>query len=372
MSWRGEASGIAAAKQHHDVVMTPNSYLYFDYYQSLDKANEPEAIGGYLPLERVYSYEPMPKELTADEARHIIGVQANIWTEYMPTFKQMQYMALPRMAALSEVQWSQPELKNYADFTSRLVDFTHLYDHLGYNYAKHLFNVDIHVDADTKWHEIVVHLTTTGDAEIRYTLDGTEPTADSQLYTGAIALQKSANICAAAFRDGKRSSVSRQKINFNKATACSVTLLQPTHKNYTYNGAATLTDGQLGDTGFGTGRWLGFCENDLEAVIDMQKPSVISHVEFNTCVDKGSWIFDARDIEVSVSQDGKTFKQVATKQLPALGENAADKVYTHKLDFQPTKARYVKLKAASERSIPEWHSGKGKPAFLFVDEISIM
>ena len=162
MSWRGEAGGIAAAKQHHDVVMTPNSYLYFDYYQSLDKANEPEAIGGYLPLERVYSYEPMPKELTADEARHIIGVQANIWTEYMPTFKQMQYMALPRMAALSEVQWSQPELKNYADFTSRLVDFTHLYDHLGYNYAKHLFNVDIHVDADTKWHEIVVHLTTTG------------------------------------------------------------------------------------------------------------------------------------------------------------------------------------------------------------------
>jgi len=371
MSWRGEAGGIAAAKQHHDVVMTPNSYLYFDYYQSLDKANEPEAIGG-LPLERVYSYEPMPKELTADEARHIIGVQANIWTEYMPTFKQMQYMALPRMAALSEVQWSQPELKNYADFTSRLVDFTNLYDHLGYNYSKHLFNVDIHVDADTKWHEIVVHLTTTGDAEIRYTLDGTEPTADSQLYTGAITLQKSANICAAAFRDGKRSSVSRQKINFNKATACPVTLLQPTHKSYTYNGAAALTDGLLGDTGFGTGRWLGFCENDLEAVIDMQKPSVISQVEFNTCVDKGSWIFDARDIEVSVSQDGKTFKQVAAKQLPALGENAADKVYTHKLDFQPTKARYVKVKAASERSIPEWHSGKGKPAFLFVDEISIM
>lgn len=104
----------------------------------------------------------------------------------------------------------------------------------------------------------------------------------------------------------------------------------------------------------------------------MQKPTNVSHVEFNTCVDKGSWIFDARDIEVSVSQDGKTFKQVAAKQLPALGENAADKVYTHKLDFLPTKARYVKVKATSERSIPEWHSGKGKPAFLFVDEISIM
>ena len=164
MSWRGEAGGIAAAKQDHDVVMTPNSYLYFDYYQSLDKANEPLAIGGYLPLQRVYSYEPMPQELTADEARHIIGVQANIWTEYMPTFKHMQYMALPRMAALSEVQWTQPQLKDYTDFTNRLIGLTHLYDRLGYNYAKHLYNVNIHIDSDTKWQEIVVHMTTAGDA----------------------------------------------------------------------------------------------------------------------------------------------------------------------------------------------------------------
>ena len=213
MSWRGESGGIAAAKQHHDVVMTPNSYLYFDYYQSLDKANEPLAIGGYLPLETVYSYEPMPKELTADEARHIIGVQANIWTEYMPTFKQMQYMALPRLAALSEVQWSQPALKDYNSFTNRLTEFTHLYDRLGYNYAKHLYNVAIHVDSDNKWREILIHMTTAGNAEIRYTLDGTEPTANSTLYTGAIVLQKSAKIRAAAFRDGKRSSVTSQDIS---------------------------------------------------------------------------------------------------------------------------------------------------------------
>lgn len=271
MSWRGESGGIAAAKQHHDVVMTPNSYLYFDYYQSLDKANEPLAIGGYLPLETVYSYEPMPKELTADEARHIIGVQANIWTEYMPTFKQMQYMALPRLAALSEVQWSQPALKDYNSFTNRLTEFTHLYDRLGYNYAKHLYNVAIHVDSDNKWREILIHMTTAGNAEIRYTLDGTEPTANSTLYTGAIVLQKSAKIRAAAFRDGKRSSVTSQDISFNKATACPVELLQPTHKNYTYKGGATLTDGLLGDKGFGTGRWLGFSGNDLEAVSTLSR-----------------------------------------------------------------------------------------------------
>lgn len=371
MSWRGESGGIAAAKQHHDVVMTPNSYLYFDYYQSLDKANEPLAIGGYLPLETVYSYEPMPKELTADEARHIIGVQANIWTEYMPTFKQMQYMALPRLAALSEVQWSQPALKDYTSFTNRLTEFTHLYDRLGYNYAKHLYNVAIHVDSDNKWREILIHMTTAGKAEIRYTLDGTEPTVNSTLYTGAIVLQKSAKIRAAAFRDGKRSSVTSQDISFNKATACPVELLQPTHKNYTYKGGATLTDGLLGDKGFGTGRWLGFSGNDLEAVIDLKQNTDVSSVSLNTCVDKGSWIFEARNIEVSVSADGKSFTKVASKSLPALEEQTPDNIYTYELTFPQTTTRYVKVTATSEHNIPEWHGGKGKPAFLFVDEISV-
>lgn len=371
MSWRGESGGIAAAKQHHDVVMTPNSYLYFDYYQSLDKANEPLAIGGYLPLETVYSYEPMPKELTADEARHIIGVQANIWTEYMPTFKQMQYMALPRLAALSEVQWSQLALKDYTSFTNRLTEFTHLYDRLGYNYAKHLYNVAIHVDSDNKWREILIHMTTAGKAEIRYTLDGTEPTVNSTLYTGAIVLQKSAKIRAAAFRDGKRSSVTSQDISFNKATACPVELLQPTHKNYTYKGGATLTDGLLGDKGFGTGRWLGFSGNDLEAVIDLKQNTDVSSVSLNTCVDKGSWIFDARNIEVSVSADGKSFTKVASKSLPALEEQTPDNIYTYELTFPQTTTRYVKVTATSEHNIPEWHGGKGKPAFLFVDEISV-
>ena len=371
MSWRGEAGGIAAAKQNHDVVMTPNSYLYFDYYQSLDKANEPQAIGGYLPLQRVYSYEPMPEELTAEEARHIIGVQANIWTEYMPTFKHMQYMALPRVAALSEVQWTQPQLKDYTDFTNRLIGLTHLYDRLGYNYAKHLYNVNIHIDSDTKWQELVVHMTTAGDAEIRYTLDGSQPTASSTLYTGAIHLQKSAKIRAAAFRNGKSSSVTAQDVTFNKATACPVKLLQPTHKSYTFNGGAALTDGLVGDKGFGTGRWLGFSGNDLEAVIDLKKPTEVSSVSLNTCVDKGSWIFDARNIEVSLSTDGVNFTSVAKHSLPAMEKNSADNINTYELKFSQTKARYIKVYATSEHNIPDWHSGKGKPAFLFVDEISV-
>ena len=100
MSWRGEKGGIEAAKQKHDVIMTPNTYLYFDYYQAKDIENEPFGIGGYLPMERVYSYEPMPASLTPEEQKYIKGVQANLWTEYIATFPHAQYMVLPRWAAL--------------------------------------------------------------------------------------------------------------------------------------------------------------------------------------------------------------------------------------------------------------------------------
>ena len=117
MSWRGVAGGIEAAKQKHDVIMTPNTYLYFDYYQTKDIANEPEAIGGYVPVETVYNYEPMPADLTPEEQKYIIGVQANLWTEYIPTYSQVEYMELPRMAALSEIQWTMPCLL----YTSRCV-----------------------------------------------------------------------------------------------------------------------------------------------------------------------------------------------------------------------------------------------------------
>ena len=123
MSWRGEAGGIEAARQQHNVIMTPNTYLYFDYYQAKDTDSEPLAIGGYLPMERVYSYEPMPSALSPEEQKFITGVQANLWTEYIPTMAQAQYMVLPRMAALCETQWSAPEKKqDYQGFLKRTRD----------------------------------------------------------------------------------------------------------------------------------------------------------------------------------------------------------------------------------------------------------
>ena len=135
MSWRGSAGGIKAVQLGHDVIMTPNDYCYFDYYQSEDTRHEPFAIGGFVPLEKVYSLNPTAS-LTEEQAKHILGTQANLWTEYIPTSEQVEYMVLPRMAALAEVQWTQLEKKDYTNFTTRLAGLIGLYRRDGLNYRE--------------------------------------------------------------------------------------------------------------------------------------------------------------------------------------------------------------------------------------------
>ncbi len=136
MSWRGMDGGIAAAKANHDVVMAPGSHTYFDHYQSRDKTTEPLAIGGFTPIDSVYAFEPVPPQLTATEAKHILGAQAQLWTEYMPNAKHVEYMAYPRMVALSEVLWSAKARRDYADFTGRLPTHLARLDALDVNYRK--------------------------------------------------------------------------------------------------------------------------------------------------------------------------------------------------------------------------------------------
>ncbi len=137
MSWRGEEGAIAAATQNHDAIMTPGGYCYFDHYQSEDVDNEPFAIGGFTNCEKIYTWNPVPDVLTDNQKKHIIGVQANVWTEYILDLQHIQYMVLPRMAALSEVAWSNNRDDNYDNFKKRLQFMFKRYDEAGYNYAKH-------------------------------------------------------------------------------------------------------------------------------------------------------------------------------------------------------------------------------------------
>lgn len=138
MSWRGTDGGIAAAKQNHYAIMTPGSHCYFDHYQA-DPKNEPLAIGGYTTLEKVYSYNPIPDTLTRKESKYILGTQANVWTEYMETPEHVEYMVLPRMAALSEVCWTYPIHKDWNSFQNRIKEHFKIYKELDYNYCDHPF-----------------------------------------------------------------------------------------------------------------------------------------------------------------------------------------------------------------------------------------
>ena len=372
MSWRGEAGGIEAARQHHPVIMTPNTYLYFDYYQTKDVANEPEAIGGYLPLERVYGYEPMPRELSPEEQKYIIGVQANLWSEYIPTYRQVEYMELPRMAALSEVQWCAPEQKDFDAFIRRLQRLVGVYRLEGYNYAKVIYRVKKETKVDTAAHAIMVSLSTCDGAPVYYTLDGTAPTPQSARYERPIPIRQDAQLRAVAIRPGETTPEVAQTFHFNKATASPVSLETAPHRNYTFCGAQTLTDGvRATTTNYRNGQWLGFAGSDVVATVDLGKEQSVSRAELSYIVEKGDWIFAPRLIEVYGSTDGNHFSLLTAKDYPALTENDPNGLQSEQLSFPAASARYIKLRLVPEMKMPQWHPGAGSPAFIFLDEIGI-
>lgn len=371
MAWRGAGEGVKAAKMRHDVIMVPTTYFYFDYYQTNILDEEPLAIGGYVPIEKVYSFEPYQKELTAEENKHIIGLQANLWTEYITSFRHVEYMVLPRMAALSEIQWTQPQFKDYGDFLERMPKMFDIYDIYGYNYARHLFDVKANFLPDTAAGTLTVTLSTLDGANIHYTLDGTKPSANSPKYTGPLTLKENCTFKAAAIRPAGSSRVYTAEINLNKASLKPIALLQPLKAPYIFNGALNLVDGLTGNANYKTGRWIAFYGNDMEAVIDFKQPTEISSVEIHTCVEKGDWVFDARGFSVAVSDDGKNFTAVASEDYPVATPDSPNGVLAHKLTFEPRNARYLKVVALSERRIPDWHTGKGYTGFLFVDEIVV-
>lgn len=402
MSWRGEEGGIEAARQKHDVIMTPNTYLYFDYYQSLNTENEPDAIGGYLPLDRVYNYEPVNDAMLAEGlAPYIVGVQANCWTEYMPTFRQIEYMELPRMAALAEIQWTQRGTKDYDDFLQRTLRLMGLYDEQGYNYAQHIYDVRGQYGVDTEKRCITAELSSALPVDIYYTLDGTEPVnRASAVYDEPIEIRQDCQLSAATFRPAERrpgsaatrferSNIETASFSFNKATASPIVLMNAPAPRYTFTGGTALVDGIKGSgTNFQTGQWIGFNGTDLDAIIDLGSEQDITSVSLNTLVGKPDWIFDITGLEVAVcaatedvadlaqlaaaQDEAHAFHVVACQNYSVDTQTDADGIRTHTLTVDgDVKARYIRVKAPCLKAIPQWHTGRNLPAFIFVDEISV-
>ena len=245
------------------------------------------------------------------------------------------------------------------------------YDAEGYNYAKHVFNVTAEYTPNPADGTLDITLSTIDNAPIHYTLDGTEPTAASPLYEGVLKIKENADFSAIAVRPTGNSRVISEKINFSKSSMKPIVANQPVNKQYMFKGESTLVDGLKGNGNYKTGRWIAFYKNDMDMTIDLQQPTEISSVAISTCVEKGDWVFDARGFSVEVSDDGKNFTKVASEEYPAMEQSDKNGIYEHKLSFTPVKTQYVKVVALSESKIPEWHGGKGNPAFLFVDEITV-
>lgn len=372
MSWRGTEGGIAAAQRHNRAIMTPHYSLYFDYNQGEDPSKEPLSIGEYLPVKKVYDYEPIDPKLTPEQGKYILGAQANLWTEYIESPAHAEYMLLPRLAALAEVQWTAPEKKNYADFLKRLGNLLNYYQKEGYHYAKHVLGVTPVIQPAPKKDGIQVELLTVGDGKVYYTTDGTTPDATKTLYTQPIKLSNEVLLKSVAVHKDTISGVFSYQSLFNKATYKPIQLLTETNPKYTFGGATALVDAQIGEDSYIDGHWVGFPGRvGVEAVIDLGREEEISNLKTGSLSDTPNWIFPASEVAIYSSADGKNFQLITQQPLKIAQKTDPIKRVPISLNFAKTKTRYVKV-VLKGTVIPEWHEGKGTPALLFVDEIQLM
>jgi hexosaminidase len=367
MSWRGEEGGIAAAKAGHNVVMSPGAFCYFDHYQS-NNANEPLAIGGFLPLEKVYSYDPVPASLNTSEKKFILGVQANLWTEYIQNISQLEYMVFPRIAALSEVAWSRTDIKEFRAFVPRVTAHMALYDKMKINYSRALFEITPRYEPAPDGNGLLLHLSTYSMlGEIKFTRGGTEIDYKATLYTGAILISGEETIFAAVYDGRERiSPFFSQTFVANGALGKTVALHKAPAKAYNTGGALTLVDGITGRTPWTGSEWLGWWGDTLDAVIDLGKTDTIRSVRMVTLSDEGSWIYAPSKFEVYLSENGIDY--VPAKDESVLGSSQPDfRVFF----LQRRPARYIRVVAVGHGIIPQGKEGAGYPAWLFVSEIIV-
>lgn len=365
MSWRGEEGGIAAAKAGHYVVMSPGAYCYFDHYQSASPG-EPLAIGGFLPLEKVYSYHPVPASLSAEEKQFILGVQANLWTEYIGEWSKIQYMLFPRIAALSEAGWSQTEENDYSFFRKRLLTHFDLLDRMKINYAKSIFDVSGRIVPGDNGALNFALSTQDSSLTIKYAMGSDDDFQN--VYQSPLMIRQSQAIYAAAFRDGKQvSRTARWDFSCNLATGKIITLRKAPSPSYNSGGAMKLVDGQSGTYPWKGSDWLGWSGDTLDATIDLGKDTVISSIRIRTLYDPSSWIWQPVSFEAWTSEDGIHFSPAA------VSKTQPEKVSLKEMNLYllRTKARYVRVVAQPLSEIPAGNPGAGNAAWMFVSEIEV-
>lgn len=354
MLWRDPQIAKKASHEGHQIIMTPGRYCYFDQYQA-NPATEPEAIGGYLTLQKVYSFDPAPFDSIKD---NFIGGQGNVWVEYIPDFKHVEYMVFPRAIALSEVLWSDKQNINWENFKKRLSVQLEALSYQGVNYHKPGFELNMNQVVDSVNQKIKISF----DSEqvnpvIRYTLDGSLPNSNSNLYTDTIIIDKAVELKAAIFIDNLPKDIFTKNLGYHKAVGKSVQYLKP-WTSYPAGGETALTDGLIGGLTYSDDRWQGFT-NDLDVIIDMGEVTTLNSFSANFMQLIGPDVYMPEYVEVFGSVDGNSYKSLlkVENDVPKEHDRLIFKNFGGNLDN--AKVRYLKVFA------------KNQKGFIFTDELIV-
>lgn len=375
LSWRGEAGGIAAARQGHDVVMAPSPFVYFNYHQNYP-GSEPLGMGGFLPLKKVYRYEPVPAVLTLEEARHIIGGQGCLWGEVVETPAKVEYMVTTRMAALAENLWSPKEKKDWEDFMERMYGTqVKRYGAMGVNYHPGPDYVDCR--AEYRPENGAFRVTLEADVpgvEIRYTTDGSEPDAGSVLYTGPFDLRETVRLRAVLVRDGKVWSrqVSEHILGVHLAFGKKAVYAHPPRemRGRPAEEDRTLNDGLTGDYDHGRRMTRAFMGVDMDVTFDLEK-SVPFRTVIVSSLQSIRWpqLYHPEEIVVYTSEDGEHFKEAARRRTGAdyYADAATHTGHEIEGDF---RGRYVRVVALCPTA-PAGNLNAGKKTAMYIDEVFV-
>ncbi len=372
MSWRGMKGGIEAAGTGHFVVMSPGNPCYFDHSQGLS-VFEPDAWGGYNPLMKVYDFYPVPKELDIEGRRHILGAQGNLWTEKVATLKHAEYMILPRLSALSEVDWTAPANKNRERFIKKMdVHFDRLKE-LGYNYAESSFTPVDKVVYDKQKDVFVLTLSNElGLYDIHYTLDGTKPTLKSKLYSGPITFTSPVSLYAVCFRKGKPVGYPLiREYSAGFSDKCSIKYKYPYDASYSGGGEKALCDNKFALNRGDDKHWQGFKKNDFDVTIDLGKSVEISSVAVDFFQHPAATsVMLPSEVKIMISEDGQDFKTVFDKKYETI-KDPKPIIKKVEAQFPKQKTEYIHIIGKNRGTLPDWHIRKNKDAWLFVDEVMV-
>ena len=370
MSWRGEEGGIIAAKQKHNVIMTPGETCYFDFYQE-DPEFAPLAMKGFLPLDSVYAYNPLPAELTKEEQSYIIGTQANIWGEYIQTTDYFEYMTFPRLLAMAEVQWTQPENKNFENFTHRLAEDFKRLDYYDVNASRNFYDVNITGEWNDAKSEFEVTLKTfSPNSDIYFSVNDSIVTSSSNKYDKPIVIKEDATVYATVYKNGVVQGKTTQKsFAVNKATG-STYVSTPKPESENVNKGYGLTDGYRGYAN-NVRRWISYRNDTIQIDLTLDSPQLISNVSTSFVWRPVNYTWPSREISIFSSVDGKEYEEKAKKKFTYDFSPTEGTRFPVSISFPEIETKHVRLEILSWGTIPDGFYRAGEQSKIGLDEIEI-